>query len=277
MMTSATAAFLGTPELLEALFLQCDMRSLLTSVQRVCRQWREIAASSPAVQAHLYFRPAIPNRSSDSSNSNSATSNNPLLAEVFPPFFEPFAINTSEGFWGRAEIRALPLARRPAAFMREDASWRAMHVRQPPPRALGVVMPTENYSVVYERRPGEAVVRMGELYDHVIRALTMPGQRWRILWRGSGAGVGEGAGLGPALLLESHTTLLQEFNAACTKELLREVDIVLVRTSDPLRSVAILPSDRDFMAQFTHPARQLDFTPPTRVRGKMSRREQREL
>lgn len=272
-MTSATAAFLGTPELLEALFLQCDMRSLLTSAQRVCRQWHEIAVSSPAVQAHLYFRPEIPDRSNGGGSSSSrTTSNNPLLAEVFPPFFEPFAINTSEGFWGRAEIRALPLARRPGPFMRADASWRAMHVQQPPPRALGVVKPAENYSVVYERRPGEAVVRMGELYDHVIRALTMPGQRWRILWR-----EGRGGGGGPALLLEHHTTLLWEFNAECTRRLLKEVDIVLVRASDPLRSVTILPSDRDFMAEFTHPARRLEATPPTRVRGKTSRLEQREL
>ncbi|EMR65432.1 hypothetical protein MGN70_006192 [Eutypa lata] len=267
-MTSATAAVLSTPELLEALFLECDIRNVLTSVQRVCRQWRGIVVSSPAVQAHLYLRPESKSKSKGKGKGKGKKSPtlNPLLAEVFAPFFAPFVINTSEGFWGRAEISALPLAGHPGPFMREDATWRAMHVQQPPLRALGVVMPSESYSIVYEQE--REAIRMGELYDHVVRMLTNPGQRWRILWR-------------EAASLRTRTTLLDEFNAECTRDLLAEVDVVLVRSSDPWRSLSILPSDRDFMAKFTHPAvlrsRKLDLTPPTRVRGRMSRREQREL
>ncbi|RYP52357.1 hypothetical protein DL768_002468 [Monosporascus sp. mg162] len=251
------AAVLSTPELLEGIFLQCDIRSILTSAQRVCRQWHEIIVSSPAVQTHLYFRPGPPPLSSQGSTLN------PLLSEVFAPFFAPFVINRSEGFWDRTEIESLPLARNPGPFMRADASWRSMHVQQPPLRALGVVTPSENVSLVHE---GE--VRMGELYDHVVRILTRPAQGWRILW-------------GERRTLEDHRTLLEDFNADCTREILREVDVVLVRCPGPFRSTTVLPSDRDFMARFTHPtalkSRVLNVTPPKRIRGRMSRREQREL
>lgn len=56
--TPAMDAFLAMPELLEALFLECDMRDVLTSAQRVCKLWHGIVTTSPSVQVHLFFRPA---------------------------------------------------------------------------------------------------------------------------------------------------------------------------------------------------------------------------
>ncbi len=307
-MASAMATVLSMPELLEAVFLQCDMRSVLTSTQRVCRQWRDIVVSSPAVQTHLYFRPGRGSPSNADAGDNDDDDDvpvlNPLLAKVFPPFFEPLVVaaaaaaaaaaSASEGLWGRAEIASLPLARDPAPFMREGASWRTMHVQQPPLRALGVAVPSEDSSVVHERRgDSEDAIRMSDLYDHVIRALTSPGQRWRVLWSWRDAPVLqqqrlEGRGVSPTTT--TTTTTGEEggspadFTAPCTRELLREAGAVLVRGSDPLRSVAIMSADRDFMARFTHPAalrprslEDLARAPPRRIRGRMSRREQREL
>lgn len=297
---TATATVLTSPELLEALFLQCDMRSLLTSVQRVCRQWREVATKSPAVQIHLYLRPAR-------GEGTTPPTLNPLLADIFPPFFGP--ISSVDGnnatFFGRDHVREMPLGRNPGPFMWPDATWRAMHVQQPPLHALGVAMPSEGYSVVHEKKhrgaktdlgagisgdaDDEEGIRMGELYDEVVRTLTAGGLRWRILWREQVTFEGAPAYTArPAAAAAAATILSGQAQAGIEedaherlRELIREVDVVLIRSSETLRSVSILPADRDFMAQFTHPnalrSTGLSLSHPRRVTGTMLRREQREL
>ncbi|KAK8114680.1 hypothetical protein PG999_006749 [Apiospora kogelbergensis] len=56
-MWSATETALATPELLEAILLGVDMRTVLISAQRVCRYWRELISQSGPLQEHLYFKP----------------------------------------------------------------------------------------------------------------------------------------------------------------------------------------------------------------------------
>ncbi|EFY89004.1 hypothetical protein J3459_016656 [Metarhizium acridum] len=48
---------LSLPELLERIFLQLDMTTLLASVQRVSKIWNNTIAFSPALQQKLFFRP----------------------------------------------------------------------------------------------------------------------------------------------------------------------------------------------------------------------------
>lgn len=294
---TATTTVLTSPELLEALFLQCDLRSLLTSVQRVCRQWYEVAATSPVVQVHLYLRSA-------KEHGGQVPTLNPLLADVFPPFFAPLSQIDGDGtaFFGRDHVREMPLGRNPEPFMRPDATWRVMHVQQPPLRALGVAMPSEGYAVVHEKK-GRGVrsntssgsvrsddceegIRMGELYDEVVRTLTAGGLRWRILWRervldgGTQAQMANSTAAATILAGEARAGVDDDSHERL-RELVREVDVVLVRSSEPLRSVSILPADRDFMAHFTHPnalrSSGLGLAHPRRVAGTISRREQREL
>ena len=46
---------LATPEVLEMILLHTDMRTLLTSCQRVCRDWRNLITKSPSIQKALFF------------------------------------------------------------------------------------------------------------------------------------------------------------------------------------------------------------------------------
>ncbi|KFA69494.1 hypothetical protein S40285_05685 [Stachybotrys chlorohalonatus IBT 40285] len=56
--TQATRSVLVTIELLEAILLQVDMVTLLTSAMRVNKTWHETIVKSPTIQQKLFFRPA---------------------------------------------------------------------------------------------------------------------------------------------------------------------------------------------------------------------------
>lgn len=44
-------------EILEMILLETDMRTLLTSAQRVCCKWRSLLEYSSDLQAALFFKP----------------------------------------------------------------------------------------------------------------------------------------------------------------------------------------------------------------------------
>lgn len=122
---------LTIPELLEPILLCLDMRSLLTSAIRVCRQWRDLIQGSNLLQRALFFK--IEEKPAGSEEAML----NPLLVELFPILFG-FAGTLVPGSINDLAIEALPIGQRRVAFYRRDASWRRMHIRQPPVKDVGV-------------------------------------------------------------------------------------------------------------------------------------------
>ncbi|KFY43191.1 hypothetical protein V494_02083 [Pseudogymnoascus sp. VKM F-4513 (FW-928)] len=173
---SAANAVLSIPELLEAILLDVDMKTLLLS-QRVNRNWASIITASSVLQQALFFQPAqevssiIPFDPTDNhfGDHDSEIIYNPLLVAKFgPAFFK----RDNAGIYTRLSHRAnyfykLPWSRRATAYARIDdwdeipseeepdpevvaeekeirrcftrsgASWRRMLVSQPPPPMLG--------------------------------------------------------------------------------------------------------------------------------------------
>ncbi|ETS84873.1 hypothetical protein PFICI_02898 [Pestalotiopsis fici W106-1] len=94
------------PELLECIFLQLDMQTLLVSAQRTCRTWRELISTSPALQEALFFKPQDGPAGFDGQDGRDQADNtgklesrnvacqgvrkNPLLASVFPAWFQDY-------------------------------------------------------------------------------------------------------------------------------------------------------------------------------------------
>lgn len=122
---------LAIPELLEPILLNLDMRSLLTSALRVCRQWRDLIQGSTLLQTALFFK------SNEKKSESEEVTFNPLLVEMFPLLFDFAGAPSPRGFDDEA-IEALPIGRRRVAFYRLNASWRRMHMRQPPVKLVGL-------------------------------------------------------------------------------------------------------------------------------------------
>lgn len=121
---------LTTPELLEAVLLSLDMRTLLTSALRVCRQWRDLIQGSTSLQKALFLQAEEkPPRTYEEGF-------NPILRGLFPVLFENCGV-PGRGLNDLA-IEALPIGRRRVAFYRRDASCRRMHLRQPPVKHVGL-------------------------------------------------------------------------------------------------------------------------------------------
>lgn len=120
-----------TVELLEPILLYLDMRSLLTSALRVCRQWRDLIQGSLLLQRALFFE------CDEKLAENHGVKFNPLLAELFPILFDCSGTPDTRGFNDLA-IEALPIGRRRVAFYRRDATWRRMHMRQPTVKHVGL-------------------------------------------------------------------------------------------------------------------------------------------
>ena len=83
-----TDTALTTYELLEAILLHVDERTLLVSAQRVSTVWRRTITTSPPLQRRLFFLPPLRN---DTTSSNPAPllAPNPLLQLAFPCLFPP--------------------------------------------------------------------------------------------------------------------------------------------------------------------------------------------
>ncbi|KAK6216401.1 GCR1-dependent translation factor 1 [Pestalotiopsis sp. IQ-011] len=186
----AMTRVLATPELLECVLQHLDMRTLLVSAQCACRVWHELIATSPALQEALFFKPgglcgrgsaktrrkkgqgndvtmptdettttttttidgATADRADDEEKHKKAVvvRKNPLLASVFPAWFEdytrspyhdasPGAVLSSVSRvpeW--SEFALQPFAAATDRVLRyRRASWRRMLVQQPPARYVG--------------------------------------------------------------------------------------------------------------------------------------------
>lgn len=158
-----TIAVLATPELLEAILLHLDMRSLLTSALGVCRQWRDLIRTSVSLRRALFFE-------IDTTATNQKPVFNPLLVELFPPLFDLATTHHRNGIDDLA-IEALPIGRHVKAFYRRNASWRRMHVRLPPVNHVGVWKYTTSMTWSYslEMLVYPAGLRMEGLYFWVLK------------------------------------------------------------------------------------------------------------
>ncbi|KAJ6443027.1 Histone-lysine N-methyltransferase EZH2 [Purpureocillium lavendulum] len=195
-MASAPQAVLSTAELLEAILLDVDMRTLLVSAPRVCRRWHAVVASSPALQRALFLHPEDGDGSQDGDRSCIPEKRqNPLLKDLFPAWFEctpSFRPDVAEPLhrfpatvtMGYKRFQELPLydaslnvraSGGDNPFLRPRASWRRMLTSQPPCR---VVVASAS------RAPGASLsktlgqprllrypdgLRMGALYDMTLR------------------------------------------------------------------------------------------------------------
>lgn len=128
---NATKKCLDTPELLEMILTQADMRTLLTSA-RVSQNWFNLISTSPSIQKALFFTPI-----KESEWGREEKILNPLLTEAFPSLFPTKYKLHHDHF----DICSLPMAKDDLAmarFTRKGASWRKMLVQQPPISGIGL-------------------------------------------------------------------------------------------------------------------------------------------
>lgn len=120
------------PEILEMILAQMDMRTLLTSAHRVCRNWANLISKSSSIQRALFFTPI-----KDSEWGKEENIPNPLLTETFPSFF-PAKDRPGRYQFDFSNLPMTKDASSMARFVREDASWRKMLVQQPPLLDIGL-------------------------------------------------------------------------------------------------------------------------------------------
>jgi hypothetical protein len=109
-----------------------DMRTLLTSAQRVCRNWTDLITKSPSIQKALFFTPIT-----EYEGKMQYKILNPLLKETFPSIFP--AEDRPEGYmFDFSGMTMTKDATSMARFVRKGASWRKMLVQQPPISGIGL-------------------------------------------------------------------------------------------------------------------------------------------
>lgn len=126
---------LTLPELLEHMLLLVDMRTLLTSAQRVCRQWHEVINLSLSIQQALFFRPVRPN----TGNKKQERVRNPLLGDVFWSLALPWNAECWEKPHGPASYLPSDNQDLKRRLGQENASWRRMLIQQPPTSKVGII------------------------------------------------------------------------------------------------------------------------------------------
>ncbi|KAF7367851.1 putative f-box domain protein [Mycena sanguinolenta] len=173
---------IATPELLELILTQLPMRSLLVTAPLVSKTW-QATTLTPTLQRALFFLP----------DPSSPPVQNPLLAELFPPFFVEEPDDDNSRTWSQpgsaTSIMAMPWAKAPDAFKRADASWRRMLVTQPLAQTMAI---TETRSTRGGRSQRYAVLKlealtMGVLYDLAVRFIDRQSSSFCIHWHHTGS------------------------------------------------------------------------------------------
>ncbi|KAI9924875.1 hypothetical protein ASPWEDRAFT_40561 [Aspergillus wentii DTO 134E9] len=164
---------LSTPELLELILLQLDLRTLIASTPQVCRAWAALVKESSLIQEALFMKPLR-------KHPNSEKQLNPLLVDAFPPLFQYHDPETPEGEAYELPLTTLDMVKRPEkkeAYLRPEASWRRMLVQQPPATTLAVYQTSVScqgysgsYTFLQRKDPEKAQegIRMDLLFDLVL-------------------------------------------------------------------------------------------------------------
>jgi hypothetical protein len=170
-MSTAQDTVISMPELLEHILAHLPMRDLLVTAPRVSKMWQAITLA-PTLQRALFFQP----------DPTSAPIQNPLLVEMFPPFFAPAGHNR----WScdASSIMTMPWSGTPGAFKRKEASWRRMLVTQPPVQRIFIRETCHAMGGDSERRAvlEGLSVRMGFLYDLAVPFIDRIASSFLIRW-----------------------------------------------------------------------------------------------
>ncbi|KAJ6585709.1 hypothetical protein B0H19DRAFT_842999, partial [Mycena capillaripes] len=159
-MSTAQETVIFTPELLEQILARLPMRALLVTTPLVSKTWQAITLTT-AFQRALFFQ-------ADPASSKYEPRRNPLLVELFPPFFRHELDPENRWGWpGAGAIKAMPWSHAPEAFRRPEASWRRMLVQQPPAQTMLVTETCHGQFGDSQRRATlhDLELRMGMLYD----------------------------------------------------------------------------------------------------------------
>ncbi|KAE9406873.1 hypothetical protein BT96DRAFT_1014564 [Gymnopus androsaceus JB14] len=199
-MVLSTDAVLSTPELLDEILCQVDMRTLLVAAQLVNHDWHNLITQSPLIQRILHLQPA--------QNTTCERMQNPLLAELFPPWFnkdgafmQMAIVSNSDVFaredatWHRMQPGIGCNLASDATWHRmqpgigcnlaSDATWHRMLVAQPPVFRLGIwkqmhaMSQPEHQFEVLEFPNG---LRMGEFYNIRQKWLAQTVSGCRVFW-----------------------------------------------------------------------------------------------
>ncbi|KAJ5943268.1 hypothetical protein N7516_003436 [Penicillium verrucosum] len=171
-------------ELLENILLHTDMRTLLTSAQRVSRVWNTMIKRSVRLQESLFFKPSKFEISDPSQRLR-----NPLLEDVLWAQFFLKQQRTPES--KTTEISRFPLGeperRKLKFYLRKDASWKRMLLQQPPTSSIGVleiIKKSDSEFTKLSISPNESL-RMGHIMTLLERGSTLiPTRNKWILWSG---------------------------------------------------------------------------------------------
>ncbi|KAK7039734.1 putative MFS transporter [Favolaschia claudopus] len=176
--STAQDTVISSPELLEVVLSHLPMHDLLCIAPLVNKTW-QATTTTPFLQRVLFFE-------SDPSADPSDPTRNPLLTEIFSPFFTRLENRYTTWPGSLFSIKAMPWAKNPDAFKRAGASWRRMLVTQPPVRRLAVeyvsIAPT--YSSTRSATMSDLSLRMGYLYDMVL-PLAEDGVLFWVDWHGA--------------------------------------------------------------------------------------------
>jgi hypothetical protein len=172
-MSTAKDKVIITPELLELILSQLPIRNLFLVAPLVSKTWQAVART-PVLQRAIFFEP---------DPSATVPTQNPLLVEIFSPFF---AQANEESSWpgSVSTIQAMQWAKNPNAFKRADASWRRMLVTQPPVQSMAMTRTAGRHSLSGRRAVlTDLTLRMGMLYDLVVTRLEAAESHFRIRWQ----------------------------------------------------------------------------------------------
>ncbi|KNG82004.1 hypothetical protein ANOM_009216 [Aspergillus nomiae NRRL 13137] len=138
---NSTTKALSLWEILHPILINLDMRTLLHA-QRVCRLWHHITTKSRSLQKALFFLPVEERQATASDERRSQI--NPLFREILWPQLSWLATCGRKLKYSerkrQAKTRRIPILRS------ENASWRRMLIRQPPPITIGIKGEDENFS-----------------------------------------------------------------------------------------------------------------------------------
>ncbi|KAI8966324.1 hypothetical protein F5Y11DRAFT_189651 [Daldinia sp. FL1419] len=176
-MALAQDRVLKLTELLENIISGLDNREILLTAQLVCRRWKELIATSPKIQAVLFFR------ESSKPLTRLIYAKNTIIAYVFPAFFNT-AFYNGGSYCHHLKFSKISLdeictylydSSVRGIWLNENASWRRMLVSQPPITAIHWHVSREDQDDPRVSLPGTIAefkfpdgLRMGDFYDLIL-------------------------------------------------------------------------------------------------------------
>ncbi|GIK06880.1 hypothetical protein Aspvir_002533 [Aspergillus viridinutans] len=164
MYSSASHRIFGIPEVLEEILLQVHLPTLLTSAQRVCRMWHRVIQDSNALQKALFFKPSEKRVDPEERRTNPFVQSN-LWRGLFRKKVQDHS---------RAHVR-----RKREVYLRREASWRRMLLKQPPSNKITIVgslyLDTRNLiPSQLALNPRSDWCRLGDLYSGIEKEIIFP-------------------------------------------------------------------------------------------------------